>query len=231
MSEVIDTSDHSKPNKGFEADKIAFVGRTYWEFTIVAAWPYRSKYSDKMLLCRCSCGVEKTVALHNLTKAAPTKSCGCKQPIKKTHGLSTTPEYFAWLNMNHRCYHPSDVSYKYYGAIGIQVCPEWRDSFETFLIDMGERPSSLHSLDRMDNDGHYFKENCRWATDEEQKNNRSDNYFIELNGHRKTIAQWAKLAGINRHTLRGRLNKSGMTEIEAIKKNASADFIKEYFNE
>ena len=86
----------------------------------------------------------------------------------KTHGMSKTPEFRAWLNMKERCYRPTNARYHRYGARGIEVCDRWLESFENFYTDIGDRPSPTHSLDRIDNDGNYEPDNCRWGTREEQ---------------------------------------------------------------
>jgi hypothetical protein len=103
-----------------------------------------------------------------------------------------------------RCFYPACDRYKNYGGRGITVCPEWL-SFENFYRDMGDRPSPKHSLDRIDVNGHYCKENCRWATPKEQQNNRSNNRVVEFNGEVRTLAGWAEYIGINYHTLCSRI--------------------------
>lgn len=121
--------------------------------------------------CRCSCGKEVVVASNHLRSGA-TKSCGCfREGAKKTHGLHKTSEYTVWGNMIARCRNPAHPSYVNYGGRGILVCEQWLD-FQAFYADMGNRPSSLHSLERINNDKGYNKENCKWSTLQEQSLNK-----------------------------------------------------------
>jgi hypothetical protein len=133
-------------------------------------------------LCRCECGSKKVIFGTNL-KRGLSRSCGCLQRELQTkpltHGQSgrrRTSEYIAWFNMKQRCYNPQYTRYKNWGGRGIRVCDRWLNSFENFLIDMDSKPSPEHSLDRKDNDGDYEPSNCRWATDMEQRRNRTRRY-------------------------------------------------------
>jgi hypothetical protein len=99
------------------------------------------------------------------------------------------------------------INYSDYGGRGIQVCERWRTSFMAFLADMGERPSTEHSLDRIDNDGNYEPGNCRWATKQIQARNRRCNRVISLNGEARTVAEWSELLGVSPRTIYSRLNK------------------------
>jgi len=131
----------------------------------------------------------------------------------RTHGLKylslnplkIRPEYYVWMTMKSRCLTVTHAQYKNYGGRGITVCNEWL-SFEFFFKDMEQRPSSLHSLDRIENDKGYFKTNCRWALKEVQDNNKRTNVFIEFKGEKMTISQWAKKINLNVDTLWKRLN-------------------------
>ena len=125
---------------------------------------------------------------------------------KKHHGWSGTPEHKAWLNMRNRCRNQKNKMYARYGGRGIQVCSRW-NSFECFIEDMGARPSPGHTVERINNDGNYEPSNVKWATRFEQNNNTSRNKFIEFDGIKRTISQWARACGINKHTLEQRLER------------------------
>lgn len=125
--------------------------------------------------------------------------------MREYHGLKKTPEYNSWVAMKGRCYNNNDSHYHRYGGRGIKVCDRWLNSFINFLDDMGNKPTTKHSLDRIDNDGDYSPDNCRWVTNIEQGNNKSDTVFVEYNGIKKTIRQWSDFTGISYKTLRQRL--------------------------
>lgn len=124
---------------------------------------------------------------------------------KRKHGMSYSSEYMTWDQMKRRCFNKNRYAYERYGGRGITVCDEWKDSFEAFFKDMGPRPSPEHSIDRIDNDKGYYKENCRWATMKEQSNNRHSNHLITYQGETHTINQWASQVGISQITLRSRI--------------------------
>lgn len=122
--------------------------------------------------------------------------------MKKTHGMSRTPEYESWCHMKARCYNPNNKDYYNYGARGITVCDEWKNDFLTFLCDVGYRPSVEHSLDRINGNLNYNKDNCRWATALVQSRNRPDATIpLTFKGKTLIISEWAEELGIRRSIL------------------------------
>lgn len=170
--------------------------------------------------CLCVCGSEVCVPARHL-KSGNTKSCGCfkkesNRAHSLTHGMSSSPEYVIWSGIKQRCYNQNNPDYHHYGERGITVCDEWKESFESFYRDMGPRPSARHTVERKDNDKGYSKENCCWATQIEQSNNRRTNIFYVHNDTAKTMKTWCRELGLNYHTVRARLQK-GMSFEDAIR--------------
>lgn len=133
----------------------------------------------------------------------------------RTHFKTNTPEYRIWRGMKSRCYNSKERAYPRYGGRGIKICDRWRDSFENFLSDMGERPSKNHSIDRIDNDGGYCPENCRWATRKQQNSNYSRNFMVTYNGVTKTLTSWCEDLNLNYATIHSRIKVYGYSPEEA----------------
>ena len=123
------------------------------------------------------------------------------------HGLHDTPEFRVWANIKQRCLNPNNPGYKDYGGRGITICDKWIDSFEAFYQDVGPKPSPNHSIERNDVNGHYEPGNCRWATMDEQANNKRTNVYHSYQGELLTEAQLARKVGLSQNTLRGRISR------------------------
>jgi hypothetical protein len=168
-------------------------------------------------LYRCECGVEKVIYRTNVVQGL-TRSCGCHRrkssKVRFTiHGYAKSRTYISWLAMNSRVNNQNAVQFKHYGGRGVTVDPRW-SKFENFLEDMGERPDDC-SLDRKDNDKAYSKENCRWATADQQANNKRSSRNLTFEGRTQTSAQWAAEIGLSKSALHSRL-KSGWSVERAL---------------
>ncbi len=187
---------------------VDLTGKRFGRLTVIGRGPDqpRGRTHRVQWHCRCDCGNECVCASTNLVQGK-SRSCGCLQiDTITTHNRTGTPEHRTWIAMKSRCYTKSNIGYPYYGGRGITVCDRWLHSFENFLSDMGERPGPEYSLDRINPNGNYRPDNCRWATRETQDNNRRANRFLTWNGKTQTIAQWAKETGISKGTILNRLN-------------------------
>lgn len=156
--------------------------------------------------CECDCG-DVSPVLGNLLLSGGGLSCGCLQiDLARTNdGASGHPAYRCWVAMIQRCCNPNNEDFHHYGGRGIVVCQRWKDSFFAFAEDMGNRPSPEHKIERIDNDGNYTPENCRWATQLEQTNNKRTNHKITHDGQTRTIAEWSRIIGVGQKTICQRL--------------------------
>lgn len=147
-----------------------------------------SKNKKALWNCICDCGTEWNAISGNLI-SGKTLSCGCHRPGKITHGMSKSNEYKIWCDMIARCYNNNNYAYKYYGERGICVSEDWKNNFSNFIRDMGNRPSNKHSLERINVNGNYCKENVIWATSKEQSNNKKNSRKFYFNGKNLTARQ------------------------------------------
>lgn len=159
------------------------------------------KNKRQYYMCLCQCGEVTKVRRDSLT-SGHTTSCGCysiAQTILRStkHGGCGTPEYQTWINIRKRCYWEGHDHFEHYGGKGIQVCDKWRDDFQAFLDDVGYRPSSQHSIERIDFNGDYEPSNVKWATQIEQARNKSNNRLIEYLGKTRCVAEWAQIYNIS----------------------------------
>jgi len=166
---VIDEAETRIDNKGKR--------RTYWT-------------------CKCVCGNIKEIDTNALRRGV-TKSCGCltkdnSRVLNLSHNKYNTKEYTAYQKMKERCLNKNSERYKNYGGRGISICDRWLLSFENFYNDMGDKPSNIHSLDRKDVNGNYDKENCRWATSEQQHNNKVNTLYITYLDETLSLSQMCR---------------------------------------
>jgi|WetSurMetagenome_2_1015567.scaffolds.fasta_scaffold45095_4 hypothetical protein len=162
-------------------------------------------------LCQCDCGKLTTVLADSLI-SGKTKSCGCYRknvagknaPIK--HGKSNTRLFNIWSGMKSRCYCKSNRYYQNYGGRGIIVCNEWINNFNDFYQwSINNGYSDDLTIDRIDNSGNYEPSNCRWATYQEQENNRRNTIYLDICGCRKPLSEWSEIVGISSPTIEWRM--------------------------
>lgn len=189
-------------------------GMKFGRLTVVGS---KKKVGGRLVwFCKCVCGKGLNIRDDSL-KSGHSKSCGClSRDVAatrcKTHGLSEIPEYDAWENMRFRCNKTVHLHYKNYGGRGIKVCDRWQNSFMNFYKDVGPRPSSKHSLDRINNNGNYEPGNVRWTTQVVQVRNSRKFILVEFNGKKQSLADWAEETGLPRNTIYMRLYNNWSTE-------------------
>lgn len=204
------------------ATKLNLMGETFGRLTVSYEAERKGKY-ERMWHCSCECGNTKVVSQGHL-RSGHTQSCGClhKETMRNkltTHGLRDSKAYSCWANAKQRCTNPNNDRYENYMGRGITMYPEWLNSFEAFYRDMGDCPEGM-SLDRYpDNDGNYEPDNCRWATQEEQQNNKRNNHLLTFQGRTQTIQQWSRETGIHPGTIYNRVVLLGWSDAEALTTN------------
>lgn len=170
---------------------------------------------QRYYLFRCDCGRVKSIIADNV-KNGRTKSCGCRKNKRNIrHGGSGSRLYTIWKSMRERCNNPNTNRHSRYFDRGIRVCDDW-DRFEIFrdwALKNGYEDNL--SIDRINGDGPYSPENCRWVTNKEQQNNRSNTIHVEYGGEIRTISEWSNITGVQAGTIRSRL-RSGKSAGEAL---------------
>ena len=205
------------------------VGQRYGRLTVIGDggyYVYPNGKRRKKWLCQCDCGNKVSVEGTNL-KCGNSQSCGCKntdtiRERSKTHGGRNERLYSIWTNMKQRCMSEKNKSYSDYGARGVTICDEWIESYSLFrdwAISNGydERlPFYECSLDRIDVDGPYSPDNCRWANAKEQARNRRNTITFSYGDETLSLSEWAERTGIKYHTLFARIYKLGWDFEKAI---------------
>lgn len=195
-------------------DTSDIIGNKIGRLTVIRCTGRAGNFGHYHYECSCECGNTKVVARTSLLQSL-TKSCGCLRIESRIkHNGSHDNAYWSWKAMHRRCYNKSHDSYPRYGGRGISVCDRWHD-YKNFKQDMGEREKGM-SIDRIDPNGDYTPENCRWATAKQQSNNRSYNRLVEYKGKVYTCAQLANEYGVDSGVLNRRIFAMGWHIEEAL---------------
>jgi hypothetical protein len=197
---------------------VNLLGGKFGRLTVIEKTDRRGSSGAVFWKCLCECGKTKDISSSCL-RTGQTKSCGClflddaaaKGRAKRIHGMTNTRTYKSWIGMKQRCYNQNNKKYMIYGGRGIYVCESWKNSFESFYKDMGEAPDGM-SIDRIDVNGNYEPSNCRWATQKEQQNNRSNNLILEYQSKKYTLQQLCDHLGKNSDKVQQRLKRGDSLE-------------------
>lgn len=206
-----------------------YVGQKFGRLTILkegTAVKY-GKTTMRKVWCKCDCGTEKEIDFNSI-KGGKSTSCGCfnKEHARKLHtkhGMAMLepnvrhPDYCIWMKMKSRCLNPNDKSYPNYGGRGITVCERWKRSFELFIADMGWRPNNRYSIERIDYNGDYCPENCRWVHKSEQTKNTRRVKLIDYNGSKYCLTELCKILELPYSTMRHRVYDLNIPFEEAMK--------------
>lgn len=187
------------------------IGEKIGRLTVIKIVP-TGRRAGKLWRCHCACGSEVNVQESRL-RFKTQRSCGClraKTKFSRKHGLARTPTHLIWVGMRKRCNDRNCSSWPRYGGRGIGYAREW-DDFSVFLRDMGEKPEGM-TLDRIDNNAGYSKENCRWTGVKQQARNRRSSAVYEGFGLSLTIAEWSERLGVPYGTLKCRLYRGHTIE-------------------
>lgn len=160
---------------------------------------------------KCICRSEFIAVIYRV-KSGHTKTCGCliakrNKDRLTSHGMTKSKEYNTWINLIQRCTNPNNDHFHRYGGRGITICESWLESFENFYNDMGSPASLRHSIERIENELGYCKENCKWELAKAQSNNRSTNLKITYNNETMTLKQWTEKLNLDYYMVHQRIKK------------------------
>lgn len=206
-----------------------YIGKKYGRLTILKEGKMAQYGSTKMrkVICQCECGNQKEIDLNSI-KRGKSISCGCymrevSTKNSTTHGKTMLkpgvkhPDYSIWIKIKGRCLNPNTKCYHHYGGRGIKICDRWKDSFENFIQDMGWRPNINYSIERIDVNGDYCSENCKWIHKSEQTRNTRRVKLIKYNGNLYCLSDLCRLLKLPYSTMRHRVYDLKLPFEEAIK--------------
>lgn len=191
-------------------DKQEWIGKKFGRLTVkeiirvqdsAGRWGWR-------WICDCDCGNTITATPSRLVCGGQESCSQCKSNLHKCikHGESHTKLFYTWCRMRNRCNNPKDKRYAQYGGRGIKVCDEWNNDYEPFAKWSRENGYSEElSIDRIDNDGNYCPDNCRWADDKTQQRNKSTNHYVEIDGEKKALSEWCEIYGADYSIVHSRI--------------------------
>ena len=197
--------------------EVASISGNRFGILTVVNYEGKNDHGDHTWSCLCDCGRITTVIQSRLL-SSHTKSCGCLRYKhsdcypdfpNELHTMWNTPEYKAYYEAKRRCEQPSIRNYHRYGGRGIKFLFK---SFDEFFLCIGSRPDSSHSLDRIDNNGHYEQGNVSWTPHKKNARNRGNNTLLDFQGEKKCLAEWSEVTGIDRRTIRSRLSMGWSVE-------------------
>lgn len=206
--------------KNIKASDLKWIGYKNNKLTVIKPVYSQNRW---LWLCKCECGNE-TIVYPYLMRTGKQKSCHCGKSVtfremNTTHGESSTRLYEIWCGIKKRCNNKNNKNYHQYGGKGISVCEKWNNdyiSFKDWALSHGY--SDGLTIDRIDNNGNYEPDNCRWITIQEQSLNRSSNLLIEIDGETKPLSEWCKQYNLNYSTIYSRYHR-GMDLRESILKD------------
>lgn len=205
------------------ASKRNITGENFGEWLVLQQAPPKAD-GRSCWLCRCSCGVKVIVRERTLVSGTSTKCMSCagtQSGLKRNYPrLSNYREHAVWSAIKQRCFNSRDRAYKWYGGRGITMSAEWRDSFATFIRDMGRCPPGF-TIDRYpDQNGNYESGNCRWTDWKSQQRNRRNNVLLTYQGKTQSVIAWSEETRLKYTTILGRINIQGWSVADALSKPA-----------
>lgn len=202
-------------------------GKRYGKLMVVKRMANRDK-AVTVWECKCDCGNTTIVTSANL-RSGRTKSCGCLRGIVSkqkatTHGMSKSKLYYIWSDIKQRCYQKNNPAFKFYGGRGIKMCNEWFKSYERFMkwAEINGYHEGL-TIERIDVNGDYCPDNCKWIQLSEQAQNRRSNILIDYNGESHCLSEWCNIYKVNYYLVYNRIHKNKWSFERAISEPAHVE--------